>query len=332
MISNRYGFNIQWMYSYDYQNTPREPDEKILDFISEKGFNTIRLPLDYRFWINNHRYFDPVEEPFSYIDSYLEECQKRDLHLIINLHRAPGYCINKNEIEIDNLWLDKIARDAFVFQWQYISERYKDVASDELSFDLLNEPPSIGEYGMTRNNHEELIRNTVAAIRAIDKKRTIIIDGLCGGNKVLPEVSDLDVIQSTRGYQPMALTHYKASWWEPEQQVPQPVYPGLEWKGKIWDKQTIKKFYLPWLELEENEVEIFVGEFGCYNKIENEIALKWFGDILALFEEFNWGFLLWNFQGPFGIADHGRPGTEYKKIDGFKIDYKLLELLVEFQS
>lgn len=330
----KYGFNFLWMFSKNKKNKkPQPPNEKELDLVKKMGFNFVRVPTDYRFWIKDDNYFDPDEKILEYIDSYLEACHKRDLHLNLNIHRAPGYCINRNDLETHNLWQDKIAQKAFIYQWETFSERYKDISSDRLSFDLLNEPPGIGQYGMTRDIHEKIMRKTVKAIRAIDPDREIYIDGLGGGNIAMPELADLDVIQCARGYQPMALTHYKAGWWNGGEDLPEPEYPGMKWHNKTWNKATLHEFYKPWRELEEQGVDVFIGEFGCYNKTDNQTALRWFAELLDLYEQYGWGYALWNFRGPFGIFNHGRPGTEYETEglyipeENYKLDRELLRLL-----
>jgi endoglucanase len=93
----------------------------------------------------------------------------------------PGYCINGNHLERHNLWTDAVVQDAFVFLWEAFARRYRDISSADLSFDLINEPPAVGQYEMTRENHAALIRRTAAAIRAIDPGREIVIDGLGEG-------------------------------------------------------------------------------------------------------------------------------------------------------
>lgn len=157
----KYGFNFQWIYVWDEGRTPELPVQKALDFLAKLGFNFVRIPADYRFWINNFNYFNPNERIFEFIDSYLHEYSKRNIHMCLNLHRAPGYCINRNDIERDNLWLDKIPQDGFVYQWELFAKRYKGVSNKFLSFDLVNEPPDVGQYGLTRENHASLIIRTV---------------------------------------------------------------------------------------------------------------------------------------------------------------------------
>jgi endoglucanase len=324
----RYGFNFLWMYIWSPGRLPQAPDERALDFMAHQGFNFVRIPTDYRFWISDFDYSDPDESVFAYFDRYLAACQARGFQMSLNLHRAPGYCINRNDLERHNLWLDPIAQDGFVFQWETFARRYQGIPNKFLSFDLLNEPPNVGQYGLTRENHAALIRRTVAAIRAIDPAREIVIDGLAGGNLAMPELIDLDVIHSGRGYQPMPVSHHQASWWAEHAEAPDPVYPGLEWMGRTWDRKLLHAYYQPWRDLQAAGARVHIGECGCYNKTPNAVALRWFADLFSLFKEFGWGFALWNFAGDFGIVEHGRPGAHYEELHGYKVDRKLLDLML----
>lgn len=292
-----YGFNFQWMFVWSPDRQPAPPDERALDFLAKHGFNFVRIPTDYRFWTRDFDYLHPDESLFEHLDRYLEATRSRGLHLSLNFHRAPGYCINGNDLERDNLWTDPIAQDGFVFQWETMARRYKGVPGEILSFDLLNEPPDVGDYQFTRDNHEAIIRRTVSAIRTIDPSRPIVIDGLAGGNLAMPELADLGVTHSGRGYQPMTVSHYKAGWWAPATSFPEPVYPGTEWEGHCWDREAIHEFYAPWRAVEAKGVPVHIGEFGCYDKTPNDVALRWFGDLFSLFREYRWGFALWGFEG-----------------------------------
>jgi len=326
-----YGFNFLWLYSSGEGNA-LPPDEKALDFLAATGFNFVRIPTDCRFWIPNFEYLEPDESIFELIDSYLDACRTRGLHMSLNIHRGPGYCINGNNLERDNLWLDKIAQDGFVFQWETFATRYKGVPSDVLSFDLLNEPPNVGQYGMTRENHAAIIRRTVSAIRAIDPSRDIVIDGLGGGHLAMPELADLGVTHSGRGYQPMPVSHHNAAWWDGHTTAPAPMYPGQRWDEKVWNRDTLRDFYQPWRDVQASGVPVHIGECGCYNKTPNDIALRWLTDLFGIYREFGWGYALWNFDGDFGIVNHGRPGAHYEEVHGYKVDIDLLNLLVRSRS
>jgi hypothetical protein len=333
----RYGFNFQWMFSRGrWSNSPQPPDEKALDFMAEHGFDFVRIPTDYRFWTNDFDYFHPDEAVFEYLDRYLEACRSRNMQMSLNIHRAPGYCINANHIEKHNLWVDQLAQDAFVFLWETFTRRYQGVPNNQISFDLLNEPPNEGQYGLTRANHAALMRRTVAAIRAIDPQREIAIDGLGGGHLAMPELADCGqenggpgVIHSRRGYQPMPISHHAAWWWDGHEQAPEPIYPGVEWEGRVWNRQALREFYQPWRDVEAGGATIHIGEMGCFNKVANDVALRWLTDLLGVYKEFGWGFSFWGFEGAFGIIKHERPGVQYEKIGGYEVDRALLDLILD---
>jgi endoglucanase len=324
-----YGFNFQWMFSWQEGHLPAEPDLKALDFIAGLGFDFVRIPTDYRFWTRDFDYLHPDEAVFAYLDRYLEACRARRIQMNLNLHRAPGYCINRTDLEKHSLWTDKEAQDGFAFLWETFARRYKGVPSADLSFDLLNEPPDIGRRGMTRENHAAVMRRTAAAIRAIDPGREIVIDGIYGGGVAVPELADLGVIHSGRGYAPMPVTHYKANWWSGSVGLPEPVYPGTIWDGIAWDKEALRSFYQPWRDLQAKGVSVHIGEFGCFNRTPNDVAMRWFTDLLGLYKEFGWGFSLWGFEGAFGIIQHGRPVAVYENYKGYRVDRALTDLILD---
>jgi hypothetical protein len=215
-----------------------------------------------------------------------------------------------------------------VFLWETFARRYKGIPSESLSFDLLNEPPAIGQYGLTRENHAALIRRTVAAIRAIDPAREIVIDGLAGGNLAMPELADLGAIHSGRGYQPMPISHHRAPWWSGHATAPEPMYPGQQWAGITWNRETLRGFYQPWRDVQALGAPVHIGECGCFNQTPNDIALRWFADLFGVYKQLGWGFALWNFAGAFGIVEHGRPGARYEPFYGYNVDRELLDLIL----
>lgn len=323
------GFNFQWLYSAEGQTIQEfrnsvDEREKELRFVRVMGCNFVRIPLDYRFFVHDYKYDEPDEEVLKDIDSIVSMVNSYGLHCCLCLHRAPGYCINGAETEKHNLWTDGAAQDAFVFLWTLFARRYASVPAELLSFDLVNEPPSVGQYGMTRKNHDAIIRRAFSAVRKISPARPVVIDGLDGGNTAMPELADLSgVTQSTRGYQPMALTHYKASWCAETKGLPPPVYPGTEWLGKKWGRAEIEKHYEPWIALQNMGVPVHVGEFGCFNKVDNRLALSWLNDVLEIFAANGWGCALWQFQGEFGICGHNRPFTNWINVDRFWVDSQM---------
>ncbi|MDY7102842.1 MAG: cellulase family glycosylhydrolase [Actinomycetota bacterium] len=324
----RYGFNFQWMLTTEGAG-PRAPDDRALDFLAGHGFDYARIPMDYRAWTSDFDYLHPDEAVFGHLDAYLDACRSRGIHLCLNLHRAPGYCITNAEIERHDLWHDIEAQDGFVTIWETLTTRFADVDGDALSFDLVNEPPALGLRGFSRDTHETLIRRTVAAIRAIDPDRPISIDGLDGGNLAMPELTDLDLTHSTRAYAPYPVTHWGAEWFDGWKLGDAPRWPGVELEGRRWDRDDLRAFYDPWRAVEATGTPVHVGEFGCYEHTPNEDALRWFADVFALLREFGWGFALWELEGPFGIIGHRRPGARFERRGDYDVDVELLDLMLE---
>lgn len=320
-----------WMYTTegkkDFSPKDIQIEEKELDFICDMGCNFIRLPIDYRFFVQDFNYGNSNEKMLEVLDFCIESIISRGLHCSLNIHRAPGYCINGAETERHNLWKDKEAQDEFVRLWKDFAIRYSNYNENQLSFDLLNEPPNINQYGMTRETHKSIMERVISSIKSVDSKRTIIIDGLGGGNLAMPEMAKSGVIHSTRGYQPMALTHYEASWCEDTKGLEAPIYPGTNWDKKTWTRETLVEHYKPWKEVEKQGVKVHVGECGCYNKVDNTLALNWFKDLFSVYSELDWGFALWNFKGDFGIVSHNRKNTRWESIKGFSVDRDLYELM-----
>jgi endoglucanase len=65
----------------------------------------------------------------------------------------------------------------------------------------------------------------MAAIREISPERIVIADGMSWGNEPAPKLAGLGIGQSTGAYQPMFISHHKASWVNSED-YPQPAWPG----------------------------------------------------------------------------------------------------------
>jgi aryl-phospho-beta-D-glucosidase BglC (GH1 family) len=283
--------------------------------------------------INN---FDP--EVLEEIDRLISMAHKYNLHVSLNLHRAPGYCINAGFHEPFNLWKDIEAQEAFYAHWNMWARRYKEISSSKLSFDLVNEPAYIEDMNdqyakkgpVPGDIYRKVAQGASKAIWSVTPDRLIVADGNGGGSYVIPELADLNIAQSCRAYHPGVVSHYQASWvYKDPSLAPKPVWPGTI-DGKYYGRENLEQFYKPWIELVEKGVGVHCGEGGCYNKTPHNVFLAWFGDILDILTKSNIGYALWNFRGDFGILDSRRTDIEYTDWHGHKLDSKLLELLKKY--
>ena len=116
--------------------------------MADWGFDFVRIPMAYPRYLSFDRSKHITKEEtykldpkvLDEIDKLVFMVQKHGLHVSLNLHRGPGFCINAGFNEPFNLWKDKDAQDSFYFHWGMWAERYKSISPEKLSFDLLNEP------------------------------------------------------------------------------------------------------------------------------------------------------------------------------------------------
>jgi endoglucanase len=340
------GFNLLDFYSPEGKPATKPTTAEHFKWMQDWGFNFIRIPIAYPYYLKFDRTRDILPEEVYHTDPQkLEEidrvvllAQQHGMHVSLNLHRAPGYCINAGFHEPYNLWKDQAALDAFCYHWNMWAHRYKEMGKDKLSFDLLNEPtmrmdmndqhsPSSALPGTL---YHTVAAAAVAAIRKENPDRLIVADGNAGGSLVTPELKDLGIAQSCRGYYPHAISHYKAPWAnkDPEHQ-PVPVWPG-QVGNQYLSRAMLETFYQPWLDLVKEGVGVHCGECGCWKKTPHEVFIAWFTDVLDILGTAGIGFATWNFIGDFGILDSGREDVVYEDWYGHQLDRKMLELLQKY--
>src|SRR5262249_39257569 len=156
---------------------------------------------------------------------------------------------------------------------------------------------------MPAESYEPAVRAMIGAIRAADPKRLVIADGLCWGNAPVPSLAGLRIAQSTRGYAPMKISHYRASWIQGSDRWPLPTG-ALRDGEQLWDKERLRREQIaPWQALQRQRVGVHVGEWGAHNQTPHAVVLAWMRDCLALWKEAGWGWSLWNLRGSFGPLD-----------------------------
>ena len=312
------GFNLLEMFMAPNAQRFREEDFAL---IAELGFNFVRLPLDYRCWIESKDWTKLNEDRLKWIDEAVGFGRKHWVHVQINFHRAPGYTV-ADPSEAKSVWTDPEALDICAQHWSHFAKRYQGIENREVSFNLFNEPARIAA-----EPHRRVVSRLVDEIHRIDRDRLIVCDGRDWGTKPPTELIGLGVAAATRGYAPFHLTHYRANWIPGSDKWQTPEYPMIE-AGSLWDRSTLKKDQIvPWKELEAKGVGIMVGEFGAFSHTPHPVVIAWMRDCLKTWKEANWGWALWNFRGGFGILDSDRTDVTYENWHGHKLDRAMLNLL-----
>ncbi|WP_114747924.1 cellulase family glycosylhydrolase [Pleomorphovibrio marinus] len=339
------GFNLLDFFSPD-ADKGRKNKEEYFKWMEDWGFDFVRIPISYPSYLkfDRSRAIKPDEtlnfdeNRLQEIDSLVEMAHKYNLHVSLNLHRAPGFCINAGFEEPFNLWEDKEAQEAFAEHWKMWAKRYKNISPKKMSFDLVNEPFKREDPNNQHSpggpvpveEYRQVAKVGLDAIRTVDKKRLVISNGNGGGGTAVPEIADLDLGQSCRGYFPSHISHYKASWvYQHPEDLPSVEWPG-EYNERYYGREDVEKHYAPWVALIKKGVGVHCGECGCYNKTPHDVFLAWFGDVLGVLHQNGIGFGLWEFSGTFGLLNSGRADVDYEDWYGEKLDRKLLTLLQKY--
>ena len=337
------GFNFLDFFSPNPGRGSRPTPEEYFKWMQDWGFDFIRIPIAYPCYLDIDRTKNITPDDVykidtkvvDQIDDLVQKAHKYNMHVSLNLHRAPGYCINAGFHEPYNLWKDQAAQDAFCFHWNMWAKKYKNVSSKQISFDLVNEPSMREDMNDQHSKsgpvpgdaYRKVAKAAIEAIRKENPDHLVIADGNSGGSNVIPELVDLNIAQSCRAYNPGAISHYKASWANKDpDHMPVPVWPG-QIGDRYYSREMLEKFYQPWIDLVKQGVGVHCGEGGAYNKTPHDVFLAWFGDVLDILTTNQIGFAIWNFTGDFGVMDSGRTDVAYEDWYGHKLDRKFLALM-----
>ncbi len=193
--------------------------KKDIDSLAKWGFNSIRLPMHYNLYTLPIEK-EPVkgqntwlEEGFTMTDNLLKWCEDNKLYLILDLHAAPGgqgndANISDNDKSKPNLWQSEENQKKTIALWKKLAERYKDKEWIG-GYDLINEP-NYPFTGTNPNGTDEmsnaplwkLQKDISEAIRQVDKKHIIILEGNGWGNNYngLPKLWDDNLVLSFHKY------------------------------------------------------------------------------------------------------------------------------------
>ncbi|MFT3934696.1 MAG: cellulase family glycosylhydrolase [Chitinophagaceae bacterium] len=245
-----------------------------VDSLKAWGFNSIRLPMHYNL------YTLPVEkEPvaggqtwlqkgFAMTDSLLAWCKVNKMYLILDMHAAPGGQGNDLNIAdrdplLPSLWQSEANRQKMIALWKKLAERYVNEPWIG-AYDIINEPNwGFADTTNDRNGLKEkgnaplrqLMMDITKAIREVDKKHIIIIEGNGWGNNyngILP-AWDNNMVMSFHKY---------------------------------WNYNTTQSVSHILKYRDENNIPVWLGETG-------ENSNTWFTEAIRLFETNNIGWSWW---------------------------------------
>jgi endoglucanase len=154
-----------------------------IDFIKAAGFNTVRVPLNWRLFVEpgDRPSDDTFDGPgWALLDRLVQWCKEDGLRVIVDLHAAPGGQTGVNHDDGTGFPLTFYVpryRALTIALWRHLAEHYRGEPAI-LGYDLLNEPISpYNDVDYLDPQLEPLYRDIVSAIRSVDRSHVVLLAG-----------------------------------------------------------------------------------------------------------------------------------------------------------
>lgn len=151
-----------------------------IGFIKRSGFNSIRVPFNYRLFVSESDPRNLEGVGYELLDRVVGWCKTEGLYIVLDMHAAPGGQTGDN---IDDsygypfLFDDAEDQDLTAKIWGKLAQRYKNEPAI-LGYDLLNEPIAhFFDKDELNPKLEPLYKKITAEIRKTDKNHIIILGG-----------------------------------------------------------------------------------------------------------------------------------------------------------
>ncbi len=235
--------------------------------MAEHGFNSVRLPVNWRVVMEDEPGIIWREEGFQLIDNFLDLCEKYKLYVCLDLHGAPGGQTGDNiDDSIDNVPrlltdTESDSREKTLALWCEFARRYRDRWIVGM-YDLLNEParspkPNAPEldHPALRESLKQFYRDCITEVRKIDAVHMLSIE------------SDIWASRAdffTEKFDENMCAHFHRYWCPP--------------RKFMYDEFTAKR--------DAFNMTLYLGETGENN-------MQWFAAMYPLAAELDIGYNIW---------------------------------------
>ncbi|MDC0358293.1 glycoside hydrolase family 5 protein [Oligoflexia bacterium] len=255
------------------------------------GSNVVRYPL------HNYGADDATEAEYdawlvqalAELDALLPTFQQYGMKVFLVLATPPGGFQSLEEPALHRIFGASWAQQSLIKTWQTIATHYAGNTAIG-AFDLVNEPAQ-RSVAAGLKAWPELASDVIAAIRAIDATRTIILEPRYGNqvyfNTLKTFFSLSNLIYSFHSYYPSTVIKQGL-----EGRPTGKKYP----KGKLNKKKLTrknKKAWSFWRQLKKAkkkqgnkaDAQMYVGEFSCVRWAPGNTTKRYLGDMIKLFEK-----------------------------------------------
>lgn len=298
--------------------------------LADMGADHLRLPVDEeQLWGEDGK---QEQEAWDLLNAGLDWCRESGMRAIVDLHIIRSHHFNAGP-EGKTLFTNPAAAQRFAQLWVEFSDALRSRSNEWVAYELLNEAVADDPDDWNR-----VLKVPYSAIRAAEPERVIAI----GSNRWCQAgtFSDLEVpsgdpniILVFHYYNPMLITHYRASWVHNTRDYDGPLqYPGKpipeealaaakpELQGRLrrsntpFDISVIEKDIAPALELSEKmQLPLWCNEFGVIAHTPDDIRRKWYSDFISVLDSHNIVWSNWDFRGGFGLFDRQNNPTAVAK-------------------
>lgn len=313
-----------WLSQTDLSKTEHlETAISVEDFqrMADYGADHIRQPVDFPLIESPEAGGGLRPEGMSYVDRAVKWARQAGLAIIIDLHSAPGMCFATPD---DNdIWTNTAKQERFAGLWRRLAQHYQGPQFDHVAFELVNEPTAADNADWNR-----IARIGLEAVRSVDATRTVLIGSNSWSNPVtfsdLEDFGDPNVVYNFHLYEPFIFTHQRAPWVEHlkclDMAIDYPtVVPDLSeaaaampteamreqtlcYSGVRLDASRLADTLAPVLAFRQKcGRPVYCGEFGVYGVAPVESQLRWYEDVMVLFDRCDIGWANWDYKGGFGL-------------------------------
>ncbi len=282
--------------NYEYDRWIFQPE--YYNIIKEKGFDHVRLPVDFFKYMGSAPEYKIDKEFLAKIDLIIDIALSSELKIVLDFHHFGEMQTNV-----------KGNKQKFYKMWQQLAEHYQNYPT-ELIFELFNEPgngDAIRDGGPDVITSEKLLEIQDEAIKIIRKTNPTryIVHATSWNNSAIHLMAtepflpdDENIIVAVHCYEPMIFTHQGADW-----DADGEFYPATDFTDDMKAEiEEVFKYVKEYQEIYKRPV--WIGEFGVYNTITPDGARAKYADfIIDVMKDAKCGWNWWSFQGTFGIYD-----------------------------
>jgi len=248
------------------------------------------------------------------------------LRVVVDLHILRSHHFNAKD---KPLWTNPAEQEKFLQLWRDLSAELKKYPVSMVAYELMNEPVADDADDWNR-----LVAKAVKEIRKVEPARKVVI-----GSNRWQSVSTFDQLEVPKGdkniilsfhfYNPMLVTHYRASWTGVGKYKGPIHYPGklvddkdieglpkdvarvVKGNNGVYDRARLEAMLEKPLRLaKKTGLPLYCGEWGCIVGAPREVRLRWYRDMVSILGEHKIARANWDYKGGFGIKSRDGQGDE----------------------